>query len=670
MSNSHRSTTPILVLGSLVACGALVGPPTPAAGQAPGPLEAILPQILTAWHGAPYDLAAIRFSPEFWQAVAPDDGRGGRANMLHAMYYNNLLFGVGPLDNWVDLAVGKQRRPGPAALRWVAPPTMRATLQLDVDDVQVVVLGQRADWLRRLLPENDAANIFNQLELISFPTVSATGQPVPVKLAQSMTLMVTGLAPGTTQRFTWKLPTPRAQAQQSRGQIALQQGSRPLVGPGNMGAAVASRGAGGGMGGGGMAPALAPGAPGTGPEGLGLARGAAGAPGATGPAGPAGPQGPPGIGEPDTVAPVFIAPMYPEARAASTVGAVAQAPDLGGAVIDLSAAPASVGVNQLAENGGYVILDYWMTPAGRQEVSVVNPAGQVVERLKAGPASANGQEGWRRPADKSETEGDRAFSFIVRNTVDTPQGTQISEAVVPIPKDVTAQARAGEAPGATPPLSDLCLSAMSISGDRLTVRAAVPSLLDPQDAHMPALYVRLTNEAGEVVREFMPNPPAPGQDYVFVWDCTDQANKRVLDGRYLLHVTTRVGSPAHGIARSEVRCWIEVPLERTARRQAMLAPLTVLPLQPRLEEAAGDKLTFAYAVPVSGHTTISVLDAEGRVVRRLLSRDLPDGPHQIIWDACDDQGHHVAPGSYTVEFELDARDQGAWGAVSVELPAK
>jgi flagellar hook assembly protein FlgD len=364
--------------------------------------------------------------------------------------------------------------------------------------------------------------------------------------------------------------------------------------------------------------------------------------------------------------------MYPEAYTATTVGAEGQAANLGANAVDLSMTPASAGINQVVENGGYMIVDYWMTPAGRQDVSVLNSAGQVVDRLKAGPAPADGKEQapWRPPLAKGADAlgSTQTYSFAVRNVVDTPQGMQISEAVVPIPRDANARARQGEAPGATPPISDLCLSGMSVLGDVLTVRAAVPPTVSGQEPAPPALDVRIANEAGQVVRQFMPPPPVPGKDYVFVWDCTDQAGKRVPDGRYLLQAGIRVKAQG-GTARSEVRYWVDVPLEQTAKRLAILGPTSALPIQVRLDQTAGDKLAFTYVLPIGGRATVKVVDADGRVVRRLLSRDLTDGPHPIVWDACDDQGRRVSPGAYTLEFELDAGDRGGWGSVSVDLPA-
>jgi len=662
MSNRHHRTAlrlTFLLTLALTACPGFLAPcaAQDVAGMAPGRpasagVEAILPQILRASHGAPYDVAAIRFGPEFWQAMGRDARRGGKANMLQALFSGNLLFGVGPLETWLDVAMGSGKHHGPT-VRWAAPPTMRAALHIMIDQVELVVVGQRADWVRRLLPDTDAVNLFNQLELIAFPLMGG-GQSIPADLARSMTLVVGGLSPGTTQTFTWSFETPQALAMppvglvvpRGRGQLGPAQG-----GGGGLGGAGLAGGVGGAGGRGGGAGAAVPEAAMGGPV-----------PGALGVA----PGGEPG---PAPRQDIPMQTLYPEAHAASTIGLSAFAPDGGFTTQAFGLAPSSVEVNQLVEDAGHVILDYRMSPIGRQDVSVLTRDGQVVDRLKAGPAPPDGQEEapWRPPVAKGEADGG-GFFFAVRNTVDGPQGTQISEAVVPIPKELHQASQAANAQ-AVPPLTDLLLSDMSVVDDVLTARAKVAPTLADQDPGVPALQVRITREDGDLVKEFLPTPPALGRDYVFVWDCTDQKGERVPDGRYLLRVGLRVQSD-QGTALSEVRYWVDVPLARTAKRLAILGPAVAVALQPRLAEAAGGKQTFAYVLPVPGRVTISVIDADGRVIRRLLDREVSDGPHEILWDACDDQGRPVSPGSYTVQFELDAGDRGAWGAVPVDLPVR
>jgi hypothetical protein len=51
----------------------------------------------------------------------------------------------------------------------------------------------------------------------------------------------------------------------------------------------------------------------------------------------------------------------------------------------------------------------------------------------------------------------------------------------------------------------------------------------------------------------------------------------------------------------------------------------------------------------SGRVDISIYDVSGRKVRTLLSSELPAGPHSIVWDGCDDNGHRVQSGVYFYE---------------------
>jgi len=169
-----------------------------------------------------------------------------------------------------------------------------------------------------------------------------------------------------------------------------------------------------------------------------------------------------------------------------------------------------------------------------------------------------------------------------------------------------------------------------------------------------------------VVKRLDPTPPAPGKDYVFAWDSTNEAGERVPDGRYVLRVGARTESP-QGTARSELRYWIDVPIEKTQRRLALLSPMGLQSLQAQLMEAKPGSLVFAYLAPKDGHLTVSAIDTEGRVVRHVLDEQVVNGWHKLSWDGADDQGKPLPDGTYTVIFELDSGEAGAWwGLVVVE----
>jgi|GEM_PF-4634591 hypothetical protein len=56
--------------------------------------------------------------------------------------------------------------------------------------------------------------------------------------------------------------------------------------------------------------------------------------------------------------------------------------------------------------------------------------------------------------------------------------------------------------------------------------------------------------------------------------------------------------------------------------------------------------TITFDLPKAVRVKILVVDLNGRIVRRLLSQELPPGRHQVIWDGTDAQGRPVASGVY------------------------
>jgi hypothetical protein len=56
--------------------------------------------------------------------------------------------------------------------------------------------------------------------------------------------------------------------------------------------------------------------------------------------------------------------------------------------------------------------------------------------------------------------------------------------------------------------------------------------------------------------------------------------------------------------------------------------------------------SLALTLPRAGHADLVVYDAAGRVVKHLLSTDLPAGTHALVWDGTDDTGHVTRPGVY------------------------
>ncbi|MGH7726292.1 MAG: DUF7453 family protein [Candidatus Eiseniibacteriota bacterium] len=68
--------------------------------------------------------------------------------------------------------------------------------------------------------------------------------------------------------------------------------------------------------------------------------------------------------------------------------------------------------------------------------------------------------------------------------------------------------------------------------------------------------------------------------------------------------------------------------------------------------ARATRFDFALARP--GHARMTVFDASGRVVRRLLDEARDAGPQSIAWDGRDDAGQDLASGRYWVQIEAGA----------------
>jgi flagellar hook assembly protein FlgD len=53
-----------------------------------------------------------------------------------------------------------------------------------------------------------------------------------------------------------------------------------------------------------------------------------------------------------------------------------------------------------------------------------------------------------------------------------------------------------------------------------------------------------------------------------------------------------------------------------------------------------------------GAPGVRVFDAQGRLVRTLLDRELQAGDHSVVWDGTSDLGHPATSGSYFYELEV------------------
>lgn len=84
-------------------------------------------------------------------------------------------------------------------------------------------------------------------------------------------------------------------------------------------------------------------------------------------------------------------------------------------------------------------------------------------------------------------------------------------------------------------------------------------------------------------------------------------------------------------------------------------------------EGLRDRTSLTYALSRPAVVTVTVTDAEGRVVRRLVEEERrEDGSHAVLWDGCDDSGVAVSPGVYRYEVNATS-DDGASASLTSEV---
>jgi choice-of-anchor B domain-containing protein len=72
---------------------------------------------------------------------------------------------------------------------------------------------------------------------------------------------------------------------------------------------------------------------------------------------------------------------------------------------------------------------------------------------------------------------------------------------------------------------------------------------------------------------------------------------------------------------------------------------------PSPNPAPGGRTRIPLSLESPGLLRVGVFDAGGRLVRRLVSREAPAGPHLLAWDGRDGRGGAVAAGTYFVRVE-------------------
>lgn len=84
------------------------------------------------------------------------------------------------------------------------------------------------------------------------------------------------------------------------------------------------------------------------------------------------------------------------------------------------------------------------------------------------------------------------------------------------------------------------------------------------------------------------------------------------------------------------------------------SPAAAIRLEPSAPNPFGDATRITFELPRPARAAMSVYDASGRLVRRLLDEPRPSGRQAVVWDGTDHSGATVASGVYWAR--LDAED--------------
>jgi hypothetical protein len=73
--------------------------------------------------------------------------------------------------------------------------------------------------------------------------------------------------------------------------------------------------------------------------------------------------------------------------------------------------------------------------------------------------------------------------------------------------------------------------------------------------------------------------------------------------------------------------------------------------------------TVRFSLPERARVTVVIHDVAGRVVRRLMDGEMPEGDGEVVWDGRDDSGHDVASGLYF--YRVESWRQGRTGKLAL-----
>jgi hypothetical protein len=118
----------------------------------------------------------------------------------------------------------------------------------------------------------------------------------------------------------------------------------------------------------------------------------------------------------------------------------------------------------------------------------------------------------------------------------------------------------------------------------------------------------------------------------------------IVEGDYLATVngTDGAGNFVMGTAVSFMSDQVVVHHRITTPTGMFLAPVSPNPVR------GGAVVRFG--LPSAMDASLTVYDSKGRSVRRLFSRHLSSGHHQVMWDGMGERGERLSPGYYFIRF--------------------
>ncbi|RQW07025.1 T9SS C-terminal target domain-containing protein, partial [candidate division KSB1 bacterium] len=77
-------------------------------------------------------------------------------------------------------------------------------------------------------------------------------------------------------------------------------------------------------------------------------------------------------------------------------------------------------------------------------------------------------------------------------------------------------------------------------------------------------------------------------------------------------------------------------------------------LYPNYPNPFNAQTTIRYELPRSAHVVLTILDARGRIIRRLVNQNQPAGTYSVVWSGKDEAGEEITSGLYF--YQLRAGD--------------